>query len=70
MEAIAVVGFAFKLPGAEDAASFWGLLQDGRNQMTEWPESRINIDGFHDVDTSRKNVVSTMGSLIKECLSQ
>lgn len=47
MEPIAIVGFAFRFPqGAEDEASFWDMLQDGRNVMTEWPKERGNIDAF------------------------
>jgi hypothetical protein len=58
MEAIAIIGFAFKLPGsADDVDSFWGMLQAGRNTMTEWPESRLKVDAFHDPDLSKKNVV-------------
>ncbi|KAK3343522.1 fatty acid synthase S-acetyltransferase [Lasiosphaeria hispida] len=41
---IAVVGFSFKLPqGVEDVASFWHVLENRKNLMTDWPESRINV---------------------------
>lgn len=41
---IAIVGFSFKLPqGVEDVASFWDVLANRKNLMTNWPESRINV---------------------------
>ncbi|KAI0810057.1 polyketide synthase PksD [Xylaria sp. FL0064] len=48
MDPIAIVGFSFRLPhGAEDESSFWDMLANGQNVMTEWPESRANIDAFY-----------------------
>lgn len=44
---IAVVGFSFKLPqDVEDVSSFWDVLQNRRNLLTPWPESRINAESF------------------------
>lgn len=41
---IAVVGFSFKLPrGVDDVASFWHVLENRKNLMTGWPQSRINV---------------------------
>lgn len=58
MEPIAIIGFSFKLPqGNEDEASFWETLLDGRTTMTEWPESRMNIEAFYDSDTLQENRV-------------
>lgn len=46
-EDIAVIGFAFKLPGDVDCVdSFWDVLQNRKNLMTPWPESRIKADSF------------------------
>jgi len=46
-EDIAVVGFAFKLPGDVDSVdSFWDVLQHRKNLMTPWPESRIKAESF------------------------
>jgi acyl transferase domain-containing protein len=60
MEPIAIVGFAFKLPqDAEDTQSFWDMLKEGRNVKTDWPESRINIDAFHDPDPKKLHTVRT-----------
>ncbi|KAI1378904.1 hypothetical protein F4677DRAFT_412357 [Hypoxylon crocopeplum] len=44
---IAIVGFSFKLPqDVNDVSSFWEVLQNQRNLMTEWPQSRINSSSF------------------------
>jgi acyl transferase domain-containing protein len=47
-EAIAIIGFAFKLP--QDATSeenLWKLLMERRSTMTEVPSNRWNLDGFY-----------------------
>lgn len=60
MEPIAIIGLSFKLPqSAEDESSFWEVLENGRNVMTEWPESRLNIDGFYSPDSTEDNIVRT-----------
>ncbi|EWG35889.1 hypothetical protein FVEG_00079 [Fusarium verticillioides 7600] len=47
MSDIAIVGYSFKLPqGAEDDDVFWDVLENRRNLMTEWPESRVKTDSF------------------------
>ncbi|RYP16394.1 hypothetical protein DL765_005174 [Monosporascus sp. GIB2] len=49
MDPLAIVGFAFKLPqGIEDELGFWEVLSSHRNLMTDWPETRANIDAFYD----------------------
>lgn len=58
MEPIAIIGFAFKLPqGAKDSESLWEILEEGRNVMTDWPESRINLDSFYDANPRNQNSV-------------
>lgn len=60
MEPIAIVGFSFKLPQeAEDTHSFWQMLKEGRNVKTDWPESRINIEAFHDPSPKKAHTVSS-----------
>ncbi|QJU57632.1 polyketide synthase [Sphingomonas sp. AP4-R1] len=41
-DAIAIVGAACRLPGAPDLDSFWQLLLDGRDAVTEVPDDRWN----------------------------
>ncbi|RYP47319.1 hypothetical protein DL768_006621 [Monosporascus sp. mg162] len=44
---IAVVGFSFMLPqDVNDDCSLWKVLEDRRNLMTGWPESRVNPESF------------------------
>jgi acyl transferase domain-containing protein len=58
MEPIAVVGFAFKLPGgANSTEKFWEIIESGRNVSKEWPRTRLNIESFHDVDPRNPNSV-------------
>jgi Beta-ketoacyl synthase, N-terminal domain len=58
MEPIAIIGLSFKLPqNAEDESSFWDILEKGRNVMTEWPESRVNVDAFYNSDSTKDNIV-------------
>nr|ALQ32825.1 putative polyketide synthase [Fusarium dlaminii] len=47
MSDIAIVGYSFKLPqGVEDDDTFWDVLDNRRNLMTDWPESRVKTDSF------------------------
>lgn len=59
MEPVAIIGFSFRLPqGAEDEDTFWDILKTGKNVMTPWPESRVNIDAFYRSNSGLKNTVS------------
>ncbi|MGH3325861.1 MAG: beta-ketoacyl synthase N-terminal-like domain-containing protein, partial [Streptomyces sp.] len=40
-DSIAVIGWACRLPGAEDPGAFWRLLADGSSAVSEMPEGRI-----------------------------
>ncbi|KAJ4288369.1 hypothetical protein N0V90_011603 [Kalmusia sp. IMI 367209] len=63
MEPIAIIGFAFRLPGgANDESSLWTLLQENRNVMTEYPQSRVNIDAFYDPGKKRNNTLYSRGA--------
>ncbi|KAI0459321.1 polyketide synthase PksD [Xylaria acuta] len=63
MEPIAIAGFSFRLPqGAEDESSFWDILVNGKNVMTEWPNSRANIDAFYCPQSGIKNTLSSRGA--------
>ncbi|KAI1459907.1 hypothetical protein F4805DRAFT_35615 [Annulohypoxylon moriforme] len=62
---IAIVGFAFKLPqDVNDVSSFWEVLENRRNLMTEWPESRINNGSFE--SSKEGNVRCRGGHFITE----
>ena len=45
-EPIAVVGMACRFPGAKDLDGYWSLLAEGRDAITEIPESRWDWQRF------------------------
>jgi len=48
-EPIAVIGLGCRFPGgANDAASFWDMLRDGRDAIREVPRDRYDIDALYD----------------------
>jgi acyl transferase domain-containing protein len=58
-EPIAITGLSFKFP--QDATSyetFWEMLSQGRNAMTDFPNSRLNLHAFHHPDPNRMDTVS------------
>ncbi len=66
VEPIVITGFSFKLPqGAEDETSFWQVLEEARNLMTPWPESRANVAAFYDgsdPNSARPNTLYSKGA--------
>ena len=47
--AVAIVGIGCRFPGGVvDAASFWQLLIEGRDAVTEIPSSRLDLERFFD----------------------
>lgn len=49
-EPIAIIGMGCRLPGANNLQSFWSLLHDGVDAITEIPKDRWNIDEFYNPD--------------------
>lgn len=48
-EPIAIVGMACRIPGgANDPESFWQLLEEGRDAISEIPSDRWDVDAFYD----------------------
>jgi acyl transferase domain-containing protein/acyl carrier protein len=47
-EPIAIVGIGLRLPGANDPESFWRLLRDGVDAITEVPPDRFSLEGIYD----------------------
>jgi acyl transferase domain-containing protein len=50
-EPIAIIGMGLRLPGgAHDAATYWQLLRDGVDAITEVPTNRWDVDAYYDPD--------------------
>ena len=59
-EPIAIVGMACRYPGGvNDPASFWQLLVDGRDAVTEVPTDRWDLDDVYDPDPDAPGKMST-----------
>ncbi len=49
-EPVAVIGLSCRFPGAENAAAFWRLLDEGVDATCEIPDDRWNVDDYYDPD--------------------
>ena len=50
-EPLAIIGMGFRFPGgANDADSFWKLLANGVDAITEVPRERWDINRYYDRD--------------------
>ncbi|MGY4866794.1 SDR family NAD(P)-dependent oxidoreductase [Mycolicibacterium elephantis] len=55
----AIVGYAARFPGAQDADEFWDLLREGRDAISEVPPDRWNADDFYDPEPGSPGKVVT-----------
>ena len=59
-EPIAIIGMGCRFPGgANDPASFWQLLRDGVDAITEVPPDRWDINAYYDPDPETPGKMST-----------
>ncbi len=58
-ESFAVVGYAARFPGADDADAFWDVLRQGRETVSEVPQDRWDVDGFYDPDPDAPGKIVT-----------
>lgn len=59
-EPIAVVGMGLRFPGnASDPESFWRLLRDGVDAITEVPPDRWDVNAYYDPDPDASGKMST-----------
>ncbi len=57
---IAVIGMGCRFPGgANSPETFWQLLQEGRDAVTEIPRSRWDIDAYYDPDVEAEGKMAT-----------
>ncbi|HEY9740894.1 MAG TPA: thioester reductase domain-containing protein [Coleofasciculaceae cyanobacterium] len=59
MEPIAIIGIGCRFPGAKDPESFWQLLHNGVDAITEVPKERWDIDAFYDPEPGTPGKMST-----------
>ncbi len=59
MEPIAIIGIGCRFPKAKDPESFWQLLRDGGDAITQVPQERWNIDAFYDPEPGTPGKMST-----------
>jgi acyl transferase domain-containing protein/acyl carrier protein/ubiquinone/menaquinone biosynthesis C-methylase UbiE len=60
VEPIAVVGMGCRFPGgANDPDSFWQLMIEGRDAISEVPPGRWDLDAFYDPDPDAPGKMST-----------
>ncbi|MEU0374184.1 SDR family NAD(P)-dependent oxidoreductase [Streptomyces sp. NPDC006283] len=66
-EAIAVIGYSARFPGAGDADTFWQRLIDGDDLVTEVPAERWRIEDHYDPDPEAEGKsVSKWGAFVDD----
>lgn len=66
MEPIAVIGLACRFPGAPDADSFWELLRNGMDAVTEVPPERWDVEAvYHPVVGTTGKTNSRWGGFLE-----
>jgi len=67
-EPIAIIGVGCRFPGnVNDSASFWRLLHDGVDAVTEIPSDRWDIEAFYDPDPKAAfKAYTKQGSFIQQ----
>jgi acyl transferase domain-containing protein/short-subunit dehydrogenase len=58
-EPIAIVGMACRFPHAPNTESFWRLLENGEDAITEVPPSRWKLEDYYDPDPEAPGKMST-----------
>ncbi|BDA68880.1 beta-ketoacyl synthase [Calothrix sp. PCC 7716] len=59
MEPIAIIGIGCRFPNSENPESFWRLLRNGVDAITEVPKQRWDIDAFYDPQPGIPGKMST-----------
>jgi amino acid adenylation domain-containing protein len=65
--AVAVIGMACRLPGAESCEQYWANLRSGRNLIREIPPDRWDVARYYSADSSVPNTAnSKWGGLLDQ----
>ena len=59
MEPIAIIGIGCRFPGAKDPESFWQLLRNGVDAITEVPKERWDLERFYDPEPGTPGKMNT-----------
>ncbi|KAF4595264.1 polyketide synthase [Ophiocordyceps camponoti-floridani] len=63
MEDIAIVGIGLRFPGeATSPEELWNVLERGESQWSEFPEDRLNIEGYFHPSGDRQGSISFRGA--------
>ncbi|MBW1749300.1 MAG: acyltransferase domain-containing protein, partial [Deltaproteobacteria bacterium] len=67
-EPVAIIGIGCRFPGdANSPETFWQLLKDGVDTITEVPVDRFDIDAFYDPDPEKPGkIITRYGGFLKE----
>jgi len=67
-EPVAIIGLGLRFPAdVTDADSFWRLLSDGVDAITEIPPTRWRLEDFYDADVSQSGkMITRHGSFLKD----
>ncbi len=66
-EPIAIIGMSCRFPGADNPESFWQLLREGVDAITEVPADRWRLEEFYDPDPNASGKTYTRwGGFIDE----
>ncbi len=67
-EPIAIIGIGCRFPGdVNDPASFWKLLAEGKNAITDVPSDRWNLKKFYDPDSNKAGKIKNKkGGFVKD----
>jgi malonyl CoA-acyl carrier protein transacylase len=59
VEPIAIIGIGCRFPKARDPESFWQLLRNGIDAITEVPKDRWDVNSFYDPEPGKPGKMST-----------
>src|SRR5512145_588746 len=70
-EPLAIVGMSCRFPGdATDLDSFWSLLDDGRDAISDIPRDRWDVDEFFDPDPDAPGCMSVRQGGFLRCADE